>query len=194
MAKGGAKGKYRPEVVDVIITAIEETGREIDGYKAAGISHQTFNRWKNEKNEFRDQVQKAHAKFRKYLPETLRKKALESVADYLHNGHQETCETKEIIQDANGNVIQRKTTLKTFKRPVPYWVVDRVLGKNLPLIEAVQILMQNGVATPQQAAIVEECLSDMERKLREISSLEQQQNQLEATYQQDGPPAGSEGP
>lgn len=176
------KSKYTPDRVAVIVSAIEATGFDKDGIKAGGIGHDTFYKWISEFPEFAEKVAKAKDKFRYTCPETLRKKGLEVVAQYMNEGVTDTVTTEEVVKDANGRVKETRFSRKTFKKPPPHWIIDRVLGKNLPLIEAVQVLIQNGAATPQQAMIVEECLAEMSRRLSEVASLTQVQGQLEQMY------------
>lgn len=178
----GRKSKYTPNVVKDIIAAIEKTGLDQDGFKAGGIAKDTFYRWISDYSDFADSVSRAKEKFRYTCPEILRTKALESVARYLHEGHAEVWTTEEVVKDGDGNVKETRFNRRTFKRPTPHWIIDRVLGRKLPLIEAVQILIQNGAATPQQAAIVEECLAEMERRLSQVANLTHVQGQLEAMY------------
>lgn len=101
----------------------------------------------------------------------------------MSNGDVSTVITKELtevpVENGEYKVVERRTTQKTFKKPLPKWVADRILGKNLPLIEAVQMLVMNGVATPTQAAIVESCLADMERQLKESAQMSAIANNLE---------------
>lgn len=167
------KGKYSKARVEDICAAIRRTGRDIDGIASGGISNDTFYKWLSAKPEFMDLVNEAKEEWRKTCPAALRKTAVSKLADYIHNGTVTVMDSIEVteVDDGKGGfkVVSRKKTHKEFKNPVPQWVFDRILGKNLPLIEAVQIMMNNGLASQQQASVVESCLADMERQLRDLN-------------------------
>lgn len=63
--KTGAVGKYTPERVDLICHMIASTGQDQAGYKAAGITKDTFYTWVKEKPDFSDRVSAARAAWRK---------------------------------------------------------------------------------------------------------------------------------
>ena len=50
----------------------------------------------------------------------------------------------------------------------PPWVIDRVLGKNSPVLEAMQVLLTEGVATNYQARVIAEGISRIEHELKQL--------------------------
>ena len=72
--------------------------------------------------------------------------------------------------------------LKTVKRPTRSAAgkvrrtsarLVHILGKQVPILEAVNSLVVNGVATPQQAAIISHHLNTMRRELQEAHDPDQ---------------------
>lgn len=58
----GRKGKYTPEIVKELITALETGMTDGDACIIAGIDESTFYRWQEAKSEFRDRVTRARPK------------------------------------------------------------------------------------------------------------------------------------
>lgn len=171
----GAKGKYRSEIIEAILSAIRKTGQDKDGYEAGGIAMKTFYEWmkgqgaaKGKKPQFAQLVEKAKREFRRTCPENLREKALLRVADYLNNETVEVWDSIDVFKDANGNVTGTKQSQRKVQRPCPPAIIDRVLGKNLPLLDAIQTLMGQGICPPEVMAIVESNLNNMYAELRSL--------------------------
>lgn len=175
--------KYKPEIIEAIVSAIAATGRDRDGYEAGGIGHDTFYRWMKTKPEFSDAIQKAKAEFRKVCPENMRQQALQRLGEYLRGETVETWEKKSITTDAAGNITSRTASITTIRRPTPQWAIDRILGHQMPVLNAVQILMDEGIASPQMAAIVESNIDNLQRELKNLADLERQQTALEGVLQ-----------
>ncbi len=177
-----AKSKYKPEIVQAIVEAIAATGRDADGQKAGAISVDTFYRWLKQYPEFSESIQRAKAEFRKTCPETLRAHALQRLGEYVRGEVIETWVKTSATKDAKGELVSTTRSVTEIRRGCPQWAIDRVLGKGLPILEAMQVLLNEGVASPQQAAVVESCLDEMTRQLRGLASLEAQQKNLENQY------------
>ena len=160
--------KYTPQTIEKILTAIKETGSDKAGYGAGGINQDTFYAWKNRYSEFSEGVARAKAEFRSFAPESFIQQAKESLINYLFNGAVETWSSKEFYKDADGNIIKTVERVSKVVRPTPPWVIDHVLGKNIPVLEAMQVLLTEGVATPDQARIIAEGISRMENELKRL--------------------------
>jgi hypothetical protein len=176
----GRKSKYTTETVQAIIDAIAETGIEKAGYEAAGIGHNTYHRWLKEKGEFREAIQKAKAEFRETRPQTLRGQAVQRLGEYLRNETVEVWEKTTKTYDAKGDLTATTRSRNVIKRPCPQWAIDRVLGKNMPVLEAVQVLLNEGIASPSMAAIVESNIDNLQRELKQLQQSEVSRATLEA--------------
>jgi transposase len=62
MAKVGRKSKYTPDVVERIVQAIQLGSPYNLACQYAGISHETFHQWINNKPEFSEAVKEAEGK------------------------------------------------------------------------------------------------------------------------------------
>lgn len=172
-----AKSKYTPERIEKILDAIRETGSDRAGWEAGEISKETFYVWINTYSDFSDGIAHAKSEFRKSCPEEIKNRAKAALADYLFNGctveRESQTETTTIIEDANGKVKEirkEKSNNKNIeKRPPPQWAIDRVLGKPIALLEAVQLLLAEKVATQQQADIITDGISQIEERLKGLS-------------------------
>lgn len=165
----GRRSKYTPEIVDLILDAIKQTGSDKAGWQSGGINHDTFYTWISRHSEFSEGVAQAKSEFRKLCPQSFVQRSRQVLYDYLFTGHVEHWSVSEVHKDAEGNIF--KTVERTSKaiKPTPYWVIDRVLGKNLPLLEAVRLLLSQGVATTEQARVVSDGVSRIEEELKALS-------------------------
>lgn len=161
-----AKTKYCPETVEVIIDAIRATGGDKAGWEAAGISEKTFYVWCNKHRQFLQDVARAKKEFKEICPDALKLKAMENLRDYLVNGATITTTSREIIKAPDGTVLRIVEKVSKTSHPMPHWVCDRVLGKKLEVLEAMQILLAEGVATPAQVDIVRDGLNSLTEQLR----------------------------
>ena len=175
----GARGKYTDEIKKAIADAIRKTGRDEDGIKAAGIARDTFYRWLKEKPDFPDIVTNAKSDFRKACPQALRDKAVGVIREYLYGEMIERWKKKFYEPDNNGNPVLVSMQVTEIQRSCPQWVIDRILGKNIPVLEAMQTMLNEGVATPAQAATVESGVNEIQRRLKELAATEPQRNALE---------------
>jgi hypothetical protein len=172
-----AKSTYKPELIDPIISKIVECGNIERGIEESTIKRRTFYAWLKKYPEIGQRVAEAKEEFRRTCPQELKIIAKKTVADYLLNGNviqwESTINTEIIIQDPTGKVleIQHHNTRKshTERRPPPQWVIERVLGSKVDVLEAIELLLQEGVATQDQAQIVAEGIAAIESKLKSLS-------------------------
>ncbi|PSB28692.1 hypothetical protein [Chlorogloea sp. CCALA 695] len=162
------KTKYTKEIVEIILSVFRETGSDKAAYLCANVSADTFYKWKLKYPEFSEALALAAAEFRRFAPESFIQQAKESLRDYLFDGAVETWSSKEVHKDADGNIIKTVERVSKVVRPTPPWVIDRVLGKNIPLLEAMQVLLTEGVATSDQARIISTGISRIEDELKRL--------------------------
>jgi len=177
---GGRKPKYTPETIQLILDAIEETGNEALACKAGGITQNTFYRWLKEKSEFSQFVTLAKDRFRANRPQSLRSEAVKRLAEYIRGEAVEVYDKLVETKDGDGVLISRTRSLTKIKRGCPQWALDRVLGKSMPVLEAVQVLLNEGIASPSMAAVVESSIDEMQRKLRDLNESDMERAKLEA--------------
>lgn len=91
---------------------------------------------------------------------------MENLRDYLVNGVTITTTSREIHKAPDGTVLRIVEKLSKINHPMPHWVADRILGKKLEVLEALQVLLAEGVATPAQVDIVRDGLSELTERLR----------------------------
>lgn len=124
-----AKGKYIPEIVEEILFAIGQTGRDLDGIKAGGISTDTFYRWHKEKSEFSEAVAHAKAQFRARLWKE-DPQLIQDARDSLHKlvkEREETWVKKYYTKAKNGKLVLTSRTETTTKRGPSAWAISAVL-------------------------------------------------------------------
>lgn len=161
------KGKYTPETVEKILDAIRATGSDKAGWQAGAISERTFYEWCKVHAQFSQDVTRARETFRHVCPESLKLKALENLREYLFNGASITTTSREIIKAPDGTVLRVVEKVSKSQHPMPHWVADRILGKKLEVLEAMQVLLAEGVATPAQVDIVKSTLDLLTERLKE---------------------------
>ena len=171
MVKMARKPKYNAEIADQIVDTIRQTGSDKAAWQSVGIAESSYYRWTSEKEELKERVKAAKAEYRENLPKIFIQRSQEVLHEYLFVGHQETLRSTETHKDPEGNVIKTIDRVSTSTKPTPYWVIDRVLGKNTPLLEAVQVLLHEGVATTEQARIVSDGINRIEEELKKLSEV-----------------------
>lgn len=139
-----AKSKYTPETVRIIIAAIAASGKDEPGWRAGGISEQTFYNWQEKYVEFLELVVKAKDEYRDTCPETLVRQAKKAFADYLFGRMERVVYTKESGVSLKSGVYEKEITQR-IPVGVPRWAIERVLGKPLDILEAVTTLADAGV-------------------------------------------------
>jgi hypothetical protein len=141
--KGGAKGKYTPELVEDICTAIALEGSDQSGWEGR-IAKDTFYTWLVEKSDFPDLVQAAKAEYRKNLPETDKRQARKAFVGYLY-GEMERVITVQERGRSERNGEYEKEIVTRIPIGIPKWAIERVLGKNqLSELDALCVLVEAG--------------------------------------------------
>lgn len=164
----GRKPKYSPELADLIVEVIAQTGSDKAAIAAAGIRAGTFYRWLNEKSDFCERVAIAKEEFTRTAPETFVSQANQILHNYLFIGHVETWTAKEVHKDTAGNVIKTVERVSKVVKPTPPWAIDRVLGKSYDELEAVKTLVEAGWLPPE---ILYNCGASMEKLKTEMQQL-----------------------
>jgi len=130
----GRKGKYEESRIRRIEQIIARTGQESAAIEAVDISSTTFYRWKREKREFRERVERAKQEFYDTNDEEIIRTFRESLIEALKGPTQEW-EEKEITELPNGDKV-RKVKTKTVQKGPAQWamkiaapVVDGAYGR-----------------------------------------------------------------
>jgi hypothetical protein len=132
-----AKSKYTPANVKLICDAIEETGRDSDGWAAAGVGKDSFYRWLKEKPDFSDAITAAKLEFRSTsLPQlrTWARKGLKNTLQALAEGREiiSTTTVSGIAPDGSAvdlETIQRKPAMVPINQAFQY-----VMGREIDLV------------------------------------------------------------
>lgn len=159
-----ANGKYTEEIVQKIAAAIEESGRDEDGYSAGRIGHDTFYRWIREKPEFAKAVKNARKHFQEHSIPNLKRLAKKALKTHLECfDKMETVHTVREITNPDGSVTRIEET-KTMPAKVNMLAVQYALkGFDAKLARYEQEI---DTADQAEAAEVEEAISVQDR-LRE---------------------------
>jgi hypothetical protein len=163
-----ARSKYTPDRIELIYAVLEKTGsdRAVCSDPEIGISEATYYQWQKEKSEFLEGVAKAKEQYRITQPKWQRYQANQVLARYLSEGAIDTWQSEEIAYDADGDLRGRKVIIKTCHRGVPKWVIERVLGKNSDLEDALLVLIEAGLATDDELRIVSQGLTKLKQDLK----------------------------
>ncbi len=125
------------KLLDVIIGAIEESGVDADGYRAAGISKATFRRWMMNDATFRSRVEAARAHYQSHSLPQLRKHATRGLARVLKaaaEGLELVTTTSTEALDRDGRVVTLETvTRKPVMVPIQQ-AFAYVMGKEADLL------------------------------------------------------------
>lgn len=162
------KTKYTPEIVEKILSVYRETASDKAAYLCANLSADTFYKWKLKYPEFSEALAIAAAEYRRSLPNDAIARAKEALNTYLYNGDIQTWMSREIHIGPDGNIIKTVEKVTKQVKGTPYWVLERVLGKNIPVLEAMQVLLTEGVATNYQARVIAEGISRIEHELKQL--------------------------
>jgi hypothetical protein len=136
-------------VIDAIIGAIEESGRDIAGYQAGGINRRTFYRWIQDDESFRSRVENARRHYKDHSLPEMRKmcfKGLSRTLKAVSEGLEiVTSQTTDAINPRTGEVhtletIHRKPAMVPIQQAFQY-----VMGKEFNLVRWVQEGLEEGI-------------------------------------------------
>lgn len=161
--------RYSAEVVKLICDAIEDTGRDSDGFAAGGITKVTFYMWQREKPEFKAAVDAAKKAWNESSLPMLRKFARGGLRRTL----QAVAEGREIITtttvsgvgpegDVELETIQRKPAMVPVSQAFSY-----VMGREIDLVS----WLRQGVNLEIfPRAFVEDLISDIDEVTDRVRS------------------------
>lgn len=159
--------KYTNKNLTVLKNIISLTGDEEIGRKAIGVHPVTFQKWKAEKEGLKELLEEAKDNYCKYAPRSLQIEALKKFHQLLTQGEVRICERRKIQKDANGNIIGETTEIiKEIKSP-PRWVLERVLSKEMPIMDAMNLLISEGIISPKQSEIMLNGLMELQFDLKQ---------------------------
>lgn len=133
--------KYRKDNIDAIVQTLTKTGDRRASWEAAGITESTFYEWMSKHSEFSERILEAEKEWQKNLPKAMKKQAQKAFEDYLFGRVVETWKT----------IDGKRIIVKEINRGVPQWAIERALGRPGDILDAVNILVREGV-------LPEECL------------------------------------
>jgi AcrR family transcriptional regulator len=134
--KNSYRATYSPEIVKRVCDAIKESGRDVDGFEAAGISKMSFYRWFREKPEFKAAVLAAREEWESVSLPRLRSYARRG----LRNTLQAVAEGREIVTTTTTTGIgpEGEIDTETIKRTPAMVPIGQaftyVMGKEIDLV------------------------------------------------------------
>ena len=145
------------------------TGSEEMGRKAIGVHPTTFRKWKTNRPELRQLLKEAQDNYCTYSPKSLQIEALKKFHELLIQGEVRIIEKRKIQKDNKGNIISE--TIETIKetKSSPRWVVERVLSKELPVIDAINRLIAEGIISPKQSEVMLNGLLELQMELANLA-------------------------
>lgn len=151
------------ELIDVICAAIEQSGADIDGYKAAGISRKTFYVWMREIPSFRRRVEAARQYYRDHSLPEMRKMCIRGLSRTLKAVGEGleivTSQTTDAINPRTGEVVTLETvTRKPAMVPISQ-AFQFVMGKDMDLISWLSQGVSMGLLPVE---LVESLVSDID--------------------------------
>jgi hypothetical protein len=165
---------YKSDVVIRIVNAIRESGNNDTACQAGGIAKTTFYKWLKKHPEFKSQVDEAHKDFIDSNPLQINRRLTQLLYDVVNRGYIEDVKIhKEKILNGKGEVTSQKISETTLRKPIPRWVFDAVRHgstKPMALMEAMEFLLREGVATTEQASIVRTGVEAIEVNLKSLKS------------------------
>lgn len=165
---GGRKSKYTPELAQKIFDVLSQTGRDEDGWKAGGISCDTFYAWISKFPEFSEGVKKAKAEWRETCPEVLVRQANKAFADYLHGRMTRVVYTKEEGTNPKTGEPYEKEITQHVPVGIPRWAIERVLGTRMNEIDALCTLVEAGWMPRWVIQVAVSELNEVKTTLREM--------------------------
>jgi hypothetical protein len=136
------KSRYNQEIVQIICEAIATEGGDEVGWRAGGISHDTFYAWIKRHPDFAEAVGRAREEFRKRCPAYQKGLALQKLTEALEHGQPIKWTTtrnrrlNHYVPGKNGEPpklvwFQEEsfTDEHTEHRPAPKWAIERVIPR-----------------------------------------------------------------
>lgn len=164
------KSKYNEECQKAICEAIAESGRDVDGCKAGGISYDTFYEWLKTKPEFSEAVMAARKQFKDTSLPQLRTWAKQG----LKNTLQAVAEGREIITTTvvsgiapDGSPVEMETINRQPAMVPINQAFKYVMGKDIDLITWLRQGVDLGVFP---RSFVEEMIDDIDAVTERIRS------------------------
>lgn len=167
--KIGRRGKYTPELVQIICDAIAATGSDKAGVKTAQISTETFYVWMAQHPDFSERVIAAREQYRAACPEALIAGCNRAIAQYLSGTATRTSITKKSrIHPEKPKLDFEETTETITKLNVPPWVIDRVLGPVMDEAQAIRVLVRAGYLPNDVLELTGEQFNQLRQSLKNI--------------------------
>ncbi|MBW4469309.1 MAG: hypothetical protein KME45_03495 [Stenomitos rutilans HA7619-LM2] len=140
-----AESKYTPEVEAILLDTIRRTGSLKTAWKAAKITKSTYYFWLHTVTPLVQKVQLALNDYRCHVDPEIIEQALKQRDSYLYGRAKQTniyeIEKTEALTDKDGVetgdakvTIEKKKVVSSV--PTPQWVIESVIGKRLPLSDA----------------------------------------------------------
>ena len=102
----GRKPKYTPERVAIICKGLAEGKTEADCCRIAGIGTTAYYRWQEEKEEFKEAIEKAKAQFDQWQNKKMVEDAKSSLVELICGFVQTTKKTRSFVDKAGKTVTE----------------------------------------------------------------------------------------
>ena len=119
MAKRGRQPMYTPERVERICKALREGHTDATAAKFGGIVYGTFNRWYNEKSDFRDAVKNAKADYENWQLNGILEDAKKSLKTLVCGTEYEEVKTEYEQDPSSPDTPRIKRQIRTTKKVLP---------------------------------------------------------------------------
>ena len=168
--------KFDRATIKKIIKVIRQTNSEQSAWEAAGISKSTYYSWKRKHESFLIEVEHARAEFLEQNFNVFRTLGLNRLYEALTKGVVQTHVTvvKELVEtkDKEGNRVNKLTTTQTTSVEkhlgTPQWAIERVLGRTVDEIDAVNKLIEAGWFDSKATSKLPEEVDRFNNRIREI--------------------------
>lgn len=185
---GGRTTKYTPETVEKILTVIRQTGILREGCKAGSISTSTFHDWINKFSEFSEAVSNALDEYSERNPDEMLRLAKASLLEYLldrKKDHWKTQRSRVIyrykLNSETGKYEKYpfeehiETESKSIRRACPTAILERVLGKSMPTMDALKQLVSDGTLDDAHSKVIADAIANLDKEIK--SGFEQLRSQ-----------------
>lgn len=171
------KRNLTPDIAESLIKLAAEQGTIVGASEKSGYSRQQIHKWLNGDETF-NQAFRAALKRKTAFTYSWQgdwhqsgiKSDIEAlVSDYIKNGVQKKKITRKTRKDQNGDIIYTDTVEEIVSEPVPSWVVQLATPRQMPVLEAMNVLLNEGVVTDAQAQIVSDGISEIETRLKDLT-------------------------